>query len=67
MVLGEDEDFHGRLRIAMHRGWREGGKADGDVFGPVAARRGVLHPFPGVGDDRLPGVDVDRALAGGHP
>jgi hypothetical protein len=42
------DGFHGERR-----------EADGDIFGAAFMGSGVTDPLAGVGDDGLPGSDVD--------
>ena len=45
--------------IAVDRCGRKGGETDGNVFGPLRARRAVSNPFASRRDDRLPGMDIE--------
>jgi hypothetical protein len=52
----------GRRGISMHGLRRKCGQADRDVFGALRAGRAVLHPFAGLGHDRLSGVYIQRPV-----
>jgi hypothetical protein len=47
--------------VAVHRIHGKCGQADGDIFRAGFVGRGVANPLAGVGDDGLPGGDVERA------
>jgi len=50
----------------MHRLRRKGGQTHGDVFGSFRSRRTISNPFPAMGHDRLPGLDMNGSSLGFH-
>src|SRR5579883_3669469 len=48
-------------RVAMRGIERKRRTANRDVFGALGVRRTIAYPFAFVGDDSLPGVNVERA------
>ena len=48
--------------IAVNRVHRESRQADRDVLCAAFVRSGVADPFTGVGDDRLPGGNLERSV-----
>ncbi len=46
---------------------REGGKADGDVFGAAFGGRGILNPLATTSDDGLSSGNVEDAVFVLHP
>ena len=48
--------------ISMNRVWRECWNAHSNVLRSLWRRAAVLNPFPGLNDDRLPGLHVERRV-----
>ena len=53
--------------VSVNRVGRERRTADGDVLRPCWRRRAVADPFTGMGNDGLPGLNVNDALFGLNP